>query len=64
MLICTLQASEMLHFGRKITAFDAQQWGLVSEVYSPEEGNKVWDKIHLLAELPTKVSTAWLHIIL
>ena len=50
----TLRAAQMLHFGRKITAAEALEWGLVSEVYSPEEESKVWAKIESLAELPSK----------
>ena len=55
MKILILQAAEMLHFSRKISALEAFQWGLVSEVYSQEEESKVWDKINSLAALPTKV---------
>lgn len=48
------RAAQVLHFGKKLTANEALEWGFVSELYGPEEGSAVWDKIYCIAQLPTK----------
>lgn len=36
-MIFFTKANEVLQFGRKLTAVEAKQWGLVSDIYKPEE---------------------------
>lgn len=51
------KASELLFFNSKITAGQAKDWGLVSEVIpSGRFEEEAWNKVKKIAELPIRVS--------
>lgn len=45
-------ASEMLMFGRKLTAEEAVRQGLVARVYPHDSLNQAWDQVYQWAKLP------------
>lgn len=56
----SLKASELLLFGKKISANEAQDLGLVTEVFPADKLNSIiWPKLKEIAELPRTVSTIW-----
>jgi hypothetical protein len=51
------QASELLFFNTKITAAQAHEWGLVSQVFPQDRfQTEAWNKVKQVADLPVKVS--------
>jgi len=45
----------MLYFGRQLTAAEAKEYGLVSQVFPQSQLDKAWDEIYRLAKLPPQV---------
>ena len=50
------KASEMLLFGKKVTAKEAENLGLITEVYSADKFGSIWSRLKELSELPSLVS--------
>ncbi|KAJ1529824.1 hypothetical protein ONE63_006565 [Megalurothrips usitatus] len=48
------RAAQILHFGKKLSANEALEWGFVTELYTAGEENKIWSKINSIAQLPSK----------
>lgn len=54
-----LKASEMLLFNVKVTAIEAESFGLVTKAYSKESLNSiVWPRLKMLSELPKLVGSS------
>jgi|688.fasta_scaffold767452_1 peroxisomal 3,2-trans-enoyl-CoA isomerase len=52
-----LKASELLLFGQKIAAIEAEKLGLVTKVFpSAELGSLIWPKLKEISDLPATVS--------
>lgn len=55
----SLKASELLLFGKKVSANEAKDLGLVTDVFPAAElQSLIWPKLKEISELPRTVSTA------
>jgi peroxisomal 3,2-trans-enoyl-CoA isomerase len=60
----SLQASEMLYFGQQMSAQDAKECGLVSEVFPHATFQQaVWPKLEQFIQMPKQVLLEFFHSI-